>query len=444
MKLHPKPRTSSWRTLRRVVATVALLAVVLLLVALSRAEVESSASGVHQRLLFPLGQKAIGIQSYAGTGDRVFIAGHLDGPIVRMTGRDTWRATWFCQDRAQHASGRGATLTLACGGARHTFALGAAAIPPAIAPMPGRLVVLSDIEGNRAFMEGALRRLGVVDAAGNWAYAQGRLVILGDAMDRGRDVFAVLWRLHALSLQAQAAGGAVHVVLGNHEQYALQGNVSRANAEHRYALNAMGGYAAAFGADTVIGHWLREQPVALRLGRVLFVHGGISPDMLASGLDVDGLNRAMRDYWRLGNGASLAPAKHDALFGLSGITRYRGYFQPLDGHYPVATRADVERALDHFAADQIVVAHTLVDRLTPRYDGRVMAIDVNDNQALPEVLVYHDGVPDVVDIGIARGLPDRETPRSKRRFQLLRQDDWRLLIDMGRAFWALSRIPAAD
>src|SRR3546814_14971950 len=106
--------------------------------------------------------------------------------------------------------------------------------------MPARVAVLSDLEGNIAFLEQALRRLGVVGADGQWAYGGGHLVVLGDSVDRERDVFAVLWRLHGLSGQAGMAGGAVPVVLGNHEQYMLRANPSRANAETLPAHHAMG------------------------------------------------------------------------------------------------------------------------------------------------------------------------------------------------------------
>src|SRR3546814_8824354 len=129
-------------------------------------------------------------------------------------------------------------------------------------------------------------------ADGQWAEGGGHLGVLGDSVGRGRDAVAVLGRLHGLAGQAGMAGGAVHVVLGNHEQYMLRANPSRANAEHLHALNAMGGYRHAFAADTMIGEWLRQQPVALKLGSVLFVHGGISPRVARPGPDVGQLNRS--------------------------------------------------------------------------------------------------------------------------------------------------------
>src|SRR3546814_5734386 len=86
------------------------------------------------------------------------------------------------------------SLHVECAGTRHVFPLYSPQVPPAVAPMPARVAVLSDLEGNIAFLEQALRRLGVVDADGKWAYGGGHLVVLGDSVDRGRDVFAVLWR----------------------------------------------------------------------------------------------------------------------------------------------------------------------------------------------------------------------------------------------------------
>src|SRR3546814_17060219 len=104
--------------------------------------------------------------------------------------------------------------------------------------MPARVAVLSDLEGNIAFLEQALRRLGVVGADGQWAYGGGHLVVLGDSVDRGRDVFAVLWRLHGLSGQAGMAGGEVHVVPGNPAPHMLTSKPSPANAAPLHAPNA--------------------------------------------------------------------------------------------------------------------------------------------------------------------------------------------------------------
>jgi hypothetical protein len=410
-------------------------------VALSCARVEMTEGGAHTRLLVPIVAGAIGVRVYSGSGENVTIPGYLAGPVVRRSADGAWSATWFCEDAVQRTSGRGDALQITCAGQTRSFSLATAPTADAVAPMPDEVTVLSDLEGNSEFLEAALRKLGVVDASGAWNYGAGHLVILGDSVDRGRDVFAVLWRLHGLATQAHAAGGAVHVLLGNHEQYLLRGNISRTHPEYRYALQQLGGYTQAFAGDSALGAWLRRQPVVLKLGSVLFAHGGISPAVADTGLSVGALNDAMRDYWRVtGSIAASRSAALDAVLGLGGVTQYRGYFRASDGQYPAATQAGVEQVLARYDARQIVVGHTLVDKVTRRYEGRVLAVDVNHPDARSEALVFEHGEPHVVDVGISRGL-DRKAPRRLREFSLFDARDRQLLASMYRTNRALSRIP---
>jgi len=429
------------RIVKRTLLLVSLLAVVaaaVVLTLLSCATVETTRRGAPTRFRVPLGVGDIAFPLYSATGRQVTLPGLLDGPIVRRSGDDAWSATWFCEDRVGRARGRGQRLDIDCAGQRHSYGLDSPDVPAAVAPMPGRVAVLSDLEGNAAFLDKALGKLAIVDGAGDWNYGAGHLVVLGDSVDRGRDVFAVLWRLHGLAAQADAAGGAVHVLLGNHEQYLLRTDPTRAHPGHLHALNTMGGYRQAFADDTVIGRWLRRQPVALKLGTVLFVHGGVGPAVLRSGLSVEQLNAAMRAYWtQPGHGRS---APLDAVLGPAGITQYRGYFRGLDDRYPAATTADVQRALDRFGASEIVVAHTLVERIRQLHGGRIRAVDVNSDDARAEVLVYEDGVARVVDLGVARDI-DHDDARMLREFSLFDRADRALLWDMYRDIRRLSALP---
>lgn len=430
------------RIVKRALLSLSLLAAVAIaavLVLLSCATVETTRQGAPIRFRVPLGVGDMAFPLYSATGRGVSLPGLLDGPIVRRAADGAWTATWFCEDHAEQARGRGDRLDIECAGRRQSLALDAPGVPAAVAPMPARVAVLSDLEGNAAFLDEALRRLGLVDAAGDWGYGSGHLVILGDSVDRGRDVFAVLWRLHGLAAQAAASGGAVHVLLGNHEQYLLRTNPTRAHPDHLHALNMMGGYRQAFAADTVIGQWLRLQPVALKLGPVLFVHGGVGPAVVRSGLSVEQLNAAMRAYWTR-PATTPRTAVLDAVLGPAGITQYRGYFRGLEGRYPAATTADVQGALEHFDASEIVVAHTLVERIESLHGGRVRAVDVNSSEARPEVLVYEDGVARVVDLGIPRDI-ERDEARTFREFSLADADDRALLWDMCRDIRRLSALP---
>jgi hypothetical protein len=303
-------------------------------------------------------------------------------------------------------------LEIDCAGRQMRYPVRATITVPATRiDAPARMLVLSDIEGNATFLDAALHELGVQDAAGRWAYGTGHLVIAGDSVDRGRDVFAVLWRLYALSLQAAQQGGAVHVLLGNHEQYMLRGNMSRANREHIHTAERMGGFVQAFGADTVLGAWLRRQPVILQAGKVVLTHGGISPQVAASGLSGEQLNEAQRRYWQ---GPATQSAALDAVLGPAGVTQYRGYFDNMTGDTPRATPAQVTQAIEHFDADTIVVGHTPVEQITPLYQGRVYAIDVNTRTAASEALLFEHGVARIVPLRTQRMLaPERPAVKTR-------------------------------
>jgi hypothetical protein len=437
MQKMPIRKLANWSAALLLAAiTVAALAA---LVLLSRASVQTTAHGAPTRLRLHLPSgRDIAIPVYVGRRGQGRIPGFLDGPVVRRDGAKAWSATWFCENRAHQIKISADVLHIECAGRRHAFPLQSPPVPAAVAPMPARVVVLSDLEGNIAFLDGSLRALGIVDAAGDWAYGAGHLVVLGDSVDRGRDVFAVLWRLHALAAQAGAAGGAVHVMLGNHEQYMLRTNPSRANPEHLYALNMMGGYRHAFEADTVIGAWLRQQPVALKLGTVLFVHGGISPEVTRSGLSIPQLNAAMRNYWRAPGAHPSSPAL-DAVLSTNGVTQYRGFFRAIEGSYPLASDADVAQALDRFGADLVVVGHTVMPAVTRLRGGRVYAVDVNSDESASEVLIFEEGTPRVVDIGVARKLGDTEP--AFRGFSLFDSGDRKLLGAMYKDLRRLSALP---
>lgn len=432
------------KIIRRKILFIGLLALFCAsatLILLSRTKIETTDSGVHTKLVIPiLGDGSVVLPIYTGSGETVTIPNFLDGPIVRKKGDGSWSAEWFCEDSAKNSQGRGSILNIECAGRMYSFDLQPTRIPAAVLPMPKQVIVLSDLEGNIAFLDKALRKLEVVDAMGNWRYGQGQLVILGDSVDRGRDVFAVLWRLHALSAQANSAGGALHVVLGNHEQYMLGTNPSKANAEHLYALNTMGGYESAFSNDTVIGQWLRQQPVMLKMCSVLFAHGGVGPDVAESGLSVEQINNASKDYWNSQSSSHVRNLPMDAALGRTGVTQYRGYFTGVDGLYSVATDTDVQLALSHFDASQIVVAHTIVDKVKEIRGGFVYAVDVNSNDSLPEVLTYQDGLAKVLNIGIPRNI-DASPATTLQNFRLSNNAHRQLLFDMYKDLNRLSALP---
>lgn len=434
------------KRIAKVSGLLTLLVLVLILACLHQTRIGMTRSGVYRELMVPaLGFGTVSVPLYAADGQQVRIRGFLDGPVVRKKPEGGWEVIWFCEQSAFRQKLDVPTITINCAGREHRFSFPDTSPPahpgdwnkPAI---PARVAVLSDLEGNAAFLDAALVDAGIVDLSGRWAFADGHLVILGDAVDRGRDVFRVLWRLYDLDRQAREAGGAVHLVHGNHEQYVLRGNYSRTNIEHVYALNRLGGPAAAFGTDTVIGRWLRRQPVNLKLGNVLFVHGGVDPRLLQDEAGVDAINQASLDYWNNPGSAGEQSALRDLVFGNAGLTQYRGYLMPVEGIHPLADEDDVDRALAHFGVRTIVVARTIVDEIKPLFGGKVYAVDVNDNGARQQMLFFDGGRPVIRDIAVLRALPESETETSC-SFDLFSPDNWGVLLSVAESSSYFSGLP---
>ncbi|MBP9035472.1 MAG: metallophosphoesterase [Pseudomonadales bacterium] len=194
-----------------------------------------------------------------------------------------------------------------------------------------RVVAVSDIHGAHQELVATLQTAGVVDAAQRWSAAGTHLVIVGDIVDRGDDSRASMDLLMRLEPEAAAAGGKVHVVLGNHDvmnivgdlryttkgEYAafaaeespvvreaafqrhLSGRASDTTAvedvrrefDHAYPPGFFA-HRAAFAAGATYGKWLLGKPLLLQINDTLFVHAGMS--QAAAGIGRTAINGAFR------------------------------------------------------------------------------------------------------------------------------------------------------
>ena len=87
------------------------------------------------------------------------------------------------------------------------------------------MVAFADVHGAYTELVTLLRETGIVDAQDRWTAGRTHLVSVGDLLDRGDDSRKVMDLLMRLQGEARAAGGQLHVALGNHEAMNVLGDL---------------------------------------------------------------------------------------------------------------------------------------------------------------------------------------------------------------------------
>jgi hypothetical protein len=340
---------------------------------------------------------------------RVASAAEADGPYVIRNGAGRLEA-WSVQVTAEGprkqvaAAAPGSRLLVAAVGGLPAFEVTLRAPAPA-APDHATsgdkqpLLVVADTHGEYGILAGLLIRQGVVDDALRWKFGRGRLVFLGDVFDRGAHQVEILWLIYALEAQAREAGGAVHLVLGNHEVMALRGDARYLNPKYRETAQLLGvaEYARLFDAGSVLGQWLRSKPTVFQLDDQLCLHGGISAALVDRKFSLKDINDTVRAVLQGREpAAGAARERAEFLLGESGPLWYRGYF-PSESGQAAASTADIDRIREHFGVATILVGHTKVPTITPLYEGRVIAVQVYPHESsfgnpVFEALLIRDGV----------------------------------------------------
>ncbi len=273
--------------------------------------------------------------------------------------------------------------------------------------LPARVVVIGDLNGQYIVLRRLLMGLKLMKKDGIWCGGRTLLVQMGDIPNRGANSRAAMDLLIGLRPQARDAGGDVVWLLGNHEvmsalgheayvtadeymEFATQEEVDRFFVDRTkfiYELlgapdtpsyvEPLGGklraweethapgrsaYRFEMGERGFYGSYLRKLPIAFRVGRLLFVHGGLSPRWADRG--IGGLDEEVRLTW------SKSPKFYQQL-DPNGV--FRDPLGPLwHRAYCVANarlvREDLEEALSIVGCSQMVVGHTRTDSVE---NGRI-------------------------------------------------------------------------
>jgi hypothetical protein len=126
--------------------------------------------------------------------------------------------------------------------------------------------------------------------------------------------------------------------------------------EHRFAFGPNGAY----------GKWLRQKNAVIKIGDILFVHGGISPKYSTWPVRQinDSVRRELADFGLLENGVVMDSA---------GPLWYRGLAEADDTDAEVA----VNDLLERYQVKHIVIGHTpTAGAVLPRFGAKVLLIDV--------------------------------------------------------------------
>lgn len=270
---------------------------------------------------------------------------------------------------------------------------------PSIYEKPPKLLVLSDIEGNfRAFRE-LLQANKVIDSNYNWIFDKGHLVFNGDLFDRGNQVTECLWLIYSLEEKAKTKGGYVHFVLGNHEIMNLSGDTRY--SKKKYAQNSSlikgNNNIGIYNNDNELGKWLRTKNIVEKVGDVLFVHAGVSKDVIELPLDIKGLNEYSRFYYDKSDAAKNNSDKTlSTLFSPKNSPFwYRSYY--LDAPMKAYSNGDtiykapailIDETLKKYKINHIVTGHTIVaDTVSLHYDNKVINIDTKHAEGHSEALL---------------------------------------------------------
>ncbi|WP_106790991.1 metallophosphoesterase [Aquimarina sp. Aq78] len=377
---------------------ILILILIIIVYKLNQSTVILTENGIYKTLQVPIRSKFIDFNAtLAGAADTpTFDDDFIEGPIVTYQKDNTISVDWYQNDEAHHKT-YDSTIKNFTINTTLNLSLPEIKVPVTeITTTPDKIAFISDIHGDYEYMDALLKNLKVIDSLGNWSFGKNHLVIVGDMVDRGIKVSTVLWKIVQLSEQAELAGGMIHYLLGNHEQYVLRGNFSRVNPANLFAIQQMMSFKDAFSNKTYLGQWLRTRPVLLKIGTTLITHGGISPETATKKYSIKQINQAIWDYW---NNKSIDENLKEIILGKTGVTQYRGYVKQND-KIKKSSKKEVEEILKVYNASHIIVGHTNVPTIEPLYNGQIY--NINAIETSPQALLFENGIPKIMNTGVMK------------------------------------------
>lgn len=266
-------------------------------------------------------------------------------------------------------------------------------------PQQSRVVAIGDIHGDFPALISVLKVAGLISIVtpppdtdqfpwirgNNWAWTGGSTFVVqtGDQVDFGGrradspDVSSereVLEFMDLLDEAARLEGGAVISMLGNHEFMNAMREFGWASPK---GINDYGGIeqrskAWSPGAP-LISHLATTRPVVLKIGDVVFCHGGVEPNMAA--LNISTINFLFREVLL---GHDISASKKSAFRALQGS---RGPLFSRAFAHPRLDCNDLQLSLDRLQARTMILGHTPGLKVVSYCSERVFVIDTQMSRA---------------------------------------------------------------
>ena len=350
------------------------------------------------------------------------------------------------------------------------------------ADAPSRLIAIADVHGDYEDFCAILQRVQLIDEQRHWSGGNATFVQVGDLIDRGPQPREVLDLMMSLDEQSAKAGGRVVAILGNHEVMNLMGDLRYVTAgnyasfadndsekrrqtafqkymdwrkSHPHVLAELSqpvlpeteaewmsrhpmGFVEqrdAFSPKGTYGKWLRQRSAIAKVGSIIFLHGGINPDLTLSPDQInerihselnqyDEIRQSLTDdtvllpFFTLQEAVAVAQAeliaeqKHLAptndarknkltqFLGLGGWLSVREdgplWFRGYDQWKEEEGLPKAEKILAAYHVTNIVVGHTVqrTAHIRPVFGGRILLIDTGMLSSY-----YKGGKPSALEIG---------------------------------------------
>lgn len=255
-----------------------------------------------------------------------------------------------------------------------------------------KVLAIGDVHGEYDVLVELLLNSGVVDENLDWNWADGHLVFIGDIFDRGDKVTESLYLIKKLQRQALVNKGKLHLLLGNHEVMVLMNDSRYVAPKYKnMCKRLMMNYPGFFAKNTELGKWLRSLNSVVKINDLLFVHGGLSPDLVDRGHSLERINDDIRNSLDEDNGMTHEELMKAIYFPENPLW-YRGYLMK-SRSYSIINKEELNKVLSFYKVSRIFFGHTEVESIRFLHEGKVGAINVpmGSSEIKPQVLLIENG-----------------------------------------------------